>query len=86
MLTFKIVEQYRFVLYGYYSRMASTFTATTLTPQTIDSQRIFDDILLSHLVYKCIVKMAVWIWNRIDKLSLEERQAYQSWVCLFFDV
>lgn len=75
-----IAEQLRFVLYGYYSRMASTFTATTLTPQTIDSQRIFDDIQLSHLVYKCIIRMAVWIWNRMDKLSLEERQSYQSWL------
>ncbi|KAF8076536.1 armadillo-type protein [Lyophyllum atratum] len=68
------------VLYGYYSRMASSISPSTVTPQTFSSPRIHDDILLAHLVYKCMVKMTVWLWNRIDKVPKEEADRNQAWI------
>ncbi|KAF9464415.1 armadillo-type protein [Collybia nuda] len=76
----KIVEDLRLVLYGYYSNMITGISSTTITQQSIRSQRIHDDILLCHLVYKCIVKMAVWLWNRVDKLAKEEAEGNQAWI------
>ncbi|KAG6821587.1 hypothetical protein H0H93_000096 [Arthromyces matolae] len=66
------------VLYGYYSQLVPTISSSMVTPQTIVSSRLNDDIVLSHIVYKCLVKMVVWTWNRIDKVSKEEQEANQA--------
>lgn len=68
------------VLYRYYSQMSTNISPSTLTPQTLPSARLYDDILLSHLVYKCIIKMTVWLWNRIDKIPKEEVERNRAWV------
>lgn len=60
--------------------MITGISRTTVTPQSISMPKIHDDILLAHLVYKCIVKMAVWLWNRVDKLTKEEAERNQAWV------
>lgn len=74
------MEQIRFVLYEYYSKMSPSFSAAAVTTQTIGSPRVYNDILLGHLVYKCIIKMAVWLWHRIDKVNREEVIRNQAWV------
>ncbi|KAG6903497.1 hypothetical protein C0995_005520 [Termitomyces sp. Mi166 len=66
------------ILYRYYSQLAPTVSPSTVTPQAIQSPRISDDILLSHLVYKCLIKTTVWLWNRIDKVSKEEQEVNQA--------
>ncbi|KDR83604.1 hypothetical protein GALMADRAFT_219426 [Galerina marginata CBS 339.88] len=76
----QIVEQLRLVLSNYYSKTSTTFSANTLSPQNIGSQIIYDNILLSHLVYKCLAKMAAWLWNKLGRLSGEDLQRNQSWV------
>ncbi|OBZ76700.1 Importin-11 [Grifola frondosa] len=62
--TGQLVEELRLVLQGHYSRIASSFP-TTLNPSSLASTRIAEDLLLSHLLFKCLVKMAEWSWNRI---------------------
>ncbi|KAG6830842.1 hypothetical protein H0H92_014494 [Tricholoma furcatifolium] len=66
------------IFYQYYSQLASTISSSTVTPQSLHSPRIYGDILLSHLAYKCLVKMTGWLWNRIDKVSQEEQKINQS--------
>ncbi|KAH9482382.1 Importin-11 [Psilocybe cubensis] len=75
-----IVGQLRLLLYGYYSKMSATFAAQHISPQNISSQSLHDNILLSHLVYKCLIKMAVWLWNKLGKLSGEELEHNLAWV------
>ncbi|KAF7355443.1 Importin N-terminal domain-containing protein [Mycena sanguinolenta] len=64
----------------YYQKLVSLFLQSPY-PATI-SPRAISDILLAHLVYKCIVKMAVWLWNRLGrggKDGIDDEAGYQ-WV------
>ncbi|KAF9569336.1 ARM repeat-containing protein [Agrocybe pediades] len=81
----QIVEQLQDLLYGYYSTMSSNFSLVILTPQTINSQTVYDNILLAHLVYKCLVKMSTWLWNKFAKLSPEELRRSMAWVEKLFN-
>ncbi|RDB22808.1 Importin-11 [Hypsizygus marmoreus] len=76
----KLVQDLHPVLSGYYSQMSTTISASTVTPQSISSSKIHDDILLTHLVYKCMVKMAIWLWNRIDKIPKDEQERNRTWI------
>jgi hypothetical protein len=77
----KIVEQVRQIFYGYYSTIAQNFSSSALT-NLPDATRFQEDIFLGQLVLKPIVKMAVWLWHRIDKQQKEEYAANQAWVNL----
>ncbi|KAJ7129521.1 armadillo-type protein [Mycena epipterygia] len=50
---------------GYYSTLVASYLQNTY-PDII-SPRATTDILLGHLIYKCITKLAIWLWNRLDK-------------------
>ncbi|TFK43406.1 armadillo-type protein [Crucibulum laeve] len=79
-----IVEQLRVLLSNYYSKMTPSFSPDIINVQNIGSPRIYDEILLTHLVYKTLTKMGIWLWNRIDKLSDEERHKNQTWISELF--
>lgn len=56
-----------------------------MTTQSTDSLRTFNDIYLANLTYKCLSKMTVWVWQRIekDKASAEGLNVHEPWVnCL----
>jgi len=74
-----MVEQLHLILFGYYSTMSSSLNST-LNPSSIDSSRTADDILLAHLVYKSIVKMAVWVWNQLQRTGRDRVDNLQPWV------
>ncbi|KJA30164.1 hypothetical protein HYPSUDRAFT_125792 [Hypholoma sublateritium FD-334 SS-4] len=76
----QIVEQLRKLLQGYYATMSVTFSSGNITPDNIASQSIQDNVLLSHLVYKCLIKITVWLWNKMGRLSPQEHQQNQAWV------
>jgi len=76
------VAQLRNLLYGYYSQMSLSFSSSNVTPDTISSQTVHDDILLSHLVYKSLVKIAVWLWNKTSKMTPEEYDENLTWVLI----
>lgn len=76
----QIVGDLHLVLYNYYSQMSTNISRRAVTAQSIGSVRVYEDILLAHLVYKCIVKMAVWLWSRIDKVPKDEAERNQAWV------
>ncbi|KAG6854858.1 hypothetical protein C0991_012048 [Blastosporella zonata] len=74
------------VLYEMYSQLATNISPNTVALQTIQSPRIHVDVLLSHLVYKCLVKMTLWLWNRLDKVSKEELAVNQGRIQELFQV
>jgi hypothetical protein len=76
----QIVEQLHMILSNYYSKMSATFSESSITPESIASQSMCDNISLSHLVYKCLVKMAVWFWGRIPRLTTDGFKPNQVWV------
>ncbi|KAJ6486383.1 armadillo-type protein [Mycena vitilis] len=67
----------------YYHNLLSAYTNSPY-PATI-SPRPCNDILLAHLVYKCIAKMAFWLWNRLGKGGkdgIDDEAGYQWMVAL----
>ncbi|KAJ6539488.1 armadillo-type protein [Mycena capillaripes] len=50
-------------------------------PNTI-SPRACTDVLLAHLVYKCIAKMALWLWNRLGRGGKDgfDEEAGHQWI------
>lgn len=78
--SYQIVARLRPLLYDYYARMSVTFSAGGITLENRSSERISEDILLSHLVYKCLVKIGVWLWSKLGKCTEEERTVNFNWV------
>ncbi|KAJ3559178.1 hypothetical protein NM688_g492 [Phlebia brevispora] len=63
--TAKIIEQYYMVLQQHYSTAAVPLA--TLSPISLSDPHTADNILIAHLVFKCLVKTLVWVWPRIIK-------------------
>ncbi|KAJ7507960.1 armadillo-type protein [Mycena galericulata] len=65
----------------YYSTLVFSSYLNNTYPGTI-SPRACTDILLGHLVYKCIAKLAIWLWNRLDRGGKEgiDSEASRQWV------
>ncbi|KXN86407.1 Importin-11 [Leucoagaricus sp. SymC.cos] len=78
-----IVSSFRDRLYGYYSTLASKLSSS-LNAQTILAERLHQDIIIIHLLYKALIKIAIWSWQRLDKYSKEEAAAAQAWQGQFF--
>ncbi|KAJ3517980.1 hypothetical protein NLJ89_g157 [Agrocybe chaxingu] len=76
----QMVGQLRLLLQGYYSQMSLAFSSGNITQENIASQSVYDNILLSHLVYKCLAKIAAWLWNKSGRMSAEELQQNITWV------
>jgi hypothetical protein len=73
-----VVDYLHQTLYSYYEELSSISTST-LNPSTISLRHTAEDLLLAHLVYKCLVIMATWVWHRID-LVKEEAPRLEPWV------
>ena len=74
------MERLRLLLYNYYARMSVTFAAGSITQDNISFESTYDNIVLSHLVYKCLIKIGVWLWNKLEKLTPEEYATNFAWV------
>ncbi|THH33687.1 hypothetical protein EUX98_g583 [Antrodiella citrinella] len=70
----QIVEATHLKLQGYYSAIASSLT--TMDPANISTPRITEDILLAHLVFKCLTKCASWSYQKV-KGTTEQKQIDQ---------
>jgi hypothetical protein len=60
-----MVDQIHLKLSGHYTKFTANFSS--LNPSSVASPRCADNILLAHLSYKSIVKMATWIWHQSDR-------------------
>ncbi|KAI0796611.1 ARM repeat-containing protein [Abortiporus biennis] len=74
--TMTVIEQTHAVMQNHYSTVAPALTS--LNPSSISTPRAAEDILLAHLVYKCLVKSAVYLWQRLKKP--EEKATVDPWI------
>jgi hypothetical protein len=68
-------------MYDYWTTLANTLSLS-LNPETFLNERLLQDIIILHLLYKILVKTAIWSWQRIDKYPKEEIVTSKAWVCL----
>jgi len=54
--------------------------SATLNLSAILTEKLLQDIMITHLLYKSLVKIAVWSWQWLDKYSKEEASAANTWV------
>ncbi|EMD40680.1 hypothetical protein CERSUDRAFT_111258 [Gelatoporia subvermispora B] len=70
----RLVGDLHMILQAHYSRIAAAFPST-LNPSTVSLPRTAEDLFMAHLVFKCVVKLAVWAWHRNN-----DHQHLQPWV------
>lgn len=73
------MQAFRDRIYGYYTSLATTLSSL-LNPEACLNERLLQDIVITHLLYKILIKIAVWSWQRIDKYSKEEAVTAKAWV------
>ncbi|TFK55905.1 ARM repeat-containing protein [Heliocybe sulcata] len=66
--------------YGYYARLGPVITST-LTPETVSQPRQTEDLTIAHLIFKCLVKMTTWLWQRPHMDEAEEKK---EWLQQYF--
>jgi len=54
--------------------------SATLNLSAILTEKLLQDIMITHLLYKILVKIAVWSWQWLNKYSKEEAAAANIWV------
>lgn len=59
-----IIDQLHEVMFDYYSKLSSMISA--LVPLALSDQRTADNLIVAHFIYKCLVKMALWLWPRLS--------------------
>lgn len=52
----------------------------TINPSTISEPRTAEDLLIAHLVYKCVVKLACWVWPRIKTPDCAKLEPWVSYM------
>ncbi|KAI0068814.1 ARM repeat-containing protein [Artomyces pyxidatus] len=77
----QLIDRLHLVLSDHYVKIAEGLSAS-LTVVNLSNPRTADDLLFAHLLFKCIMKMAVWIWPRLrdtySRLQPWFTQAFQS--------
>lgn len=59
-----IIDQLHEVMFAYYSKLSSMISE--LVPLALSDQRTADNLIVAHFIYKCLVKMALWLWPRLS--------------------
>ncbi|KAL4076110.1 ARM repeat-containing protein [Scleroderma citrinum] len=83
----EITNQLRGVLLTYYSQLSSSQLnplLSPLIPAALSQEHTLCIIVVAHLVYKCLVKLAVWAWPRITRRDKNESQDLEAWFIEFF--
>lgn len=69
----------RDTLRNHYALVAASFTSS-LFPSTVNDPRIAENILLAHLIFKCVVNIGLWVWR--EAFLHEQYKFLQPWVRL----
>ena len=67
------------MIFTYYSQLSTTISA--LVPPVLSDQRTADNLIVAHFIYKCLVKMALWLWPRLIKPDKGVYAKFEPWVC-----
>lgn len=73
------MDQLRNIILAYYSQLSPTILSIN---GLLDQERTVASITVAHLVYKCLVKMALWSWPRIIRDVKGEFAELKDWVCI----
>ncbi|KAF9247341.1 ARM repeat-containing protein [Melanogaster broomeanus] len=60
----EITDQLRRVMLGYYSQVSPIILSIK---DQLSQERTVASLIVAHSIYKCLVKMAIWSWPRINK-------------------
>ncbi|KAJ7929923.1 armadillo-type protein [Mycena leptocephala] len=76
-----ILAQSQVAFSEYYHTLVFSAYTKNPYPGTI-SPRACTDILVAHLIYKCIAKLALWLWNRLGRGGKDgiDEQAGHQWI------
>ncbi|TFK29370.1 ran binding protein 11 [Coprinopsis marcescibilis] len=74
-----VVGQIKQIFLEYYAKISNYFSPEALAA-TADPNKFYEDVLIGHLTFKCVTKMGVWLWHRIDKHSAQEMEQNQAWI------
>lgn len=69
---------------NYYSIAATILTR--LDPTTAADTRVAEDLLVTHLIFKCLVKTATWVWPRTkasDRSGMAKLGPWVKWSSYF---
>ncbi|KAJ3989631.1 armadillo-type protein [Lentinula detonsa] len=53
-------------------------------PQAFENPRLYTDLVISHLLFKTLVTLITWIWQRFGRLSDPEKQVLEPWLTQVF--
>ncbi|KAF9076797.1 ran binding protein 11 [Rhodocollybia butyracea] len=54
------------------------------SPQTLENPRLYTDLVVSHLLFKTLVTLLIWIWQRASRMTNEEKQMSSPWISAVF--
>ncbi|RDX55688.1 ARM repeat-containing protein [Lentinus brumalis] len=76
----KLVEDLRLPLQSHYARLSSALPS--ISPSTLNQVRTVEDLLLAHLTFKCLSKLAFWAYHRFT--VCRDYNEFEPWVREFF--
>ncbi|EKM80164.1 hypothetical protein AGABI1DRAFT_120195 [Agaricus bisporus var. burnettii JB137-S8] len=79
-----IVQAMQDRMYDYWTSLANTLSQR-LNRETILNETLLQDINILHLLYKILIKVAIWSWQRIDKYPKEEAATSKAWQSQLFN-
>ena len=74
------MEDLRLPLQAHYARISSSLPS--ITPASLTEVRTAEDLLLTHLTFKCLVKLAFWAYHRYT--CCRDYEEFAPWVQEFF--
>ncbi|KIL00584.1 hypothetical protein PAXRUDRAFT_821482 [Paxillus rubicundulus Ve08.2h10] len=77
----EVTDQLRAVLLGYYSQISPII----LGIKDLSQECTIASLIVAHLSYKCLVKMALWAWPRIIRDTQGELTNLKSWFLQLFE-
>lgn len=77
-----IVDQLHEVMFVYYSKLSSMISA--LVPLSLSDQRTADNLIVAHFIYKCLVKMALWLWSKLIQSAKGGLAKLEPWFLQLF--
>ncbi|KAG9317447.1 ARM repeat-containing protein [Chiua virens] len=77
----QITDELRNIILSYYSQLSPVILNIN---GLLGQERTAASLIISHLVYKCLVKMALWSWPRVIKDEKGESPELKEWFLQLF--
>ncbi|KAH0839916.1 ARM repeat-containing protein [Lanmaoa asiatica] len=77
----QITDQLRNVILAYYSQLSPTILSIN---GLLGEERTVVSLTIAHLIYKCLVKMALWSWPRVIRDEKGEFAELKKWFLQLF--